>query len=216
MRWILAAAFVTLQLGAPAAAECFDADSFFGIGTVSTKGGGTYIFGMTVGGESVTRGELQGRGNGLPDRSFDLYTPCHIDIADAGLARAIAPDIAGTVPDSIALAVTFRSARGLPDATPGTHWNGKFVATILVDWNNVGEVPLDGRYTFLDEISADFEGCTYRIFPVELVLTLKGAVVLKRRVLYFPDLGVSVITRWGPDADGPERKFGVTGFGYGG
>ena len=63
--------------------------------------------------------------------------------------------------------------------------------------------------------------CALRISPGEAAdlsdaEALKGAVVLKRRGLYFPDLGVSVITRRGPDADGPERKFGVTGFGYGG
>jgi hypothetical protein len=209
------ATLLTLCLCAPAGAACRDASAFQSIGSINTKGGGTYVFGMTVGGVSAMRGTLERRGNGLPDRSFDLDTPYHIDFADAGFVRAVATDTAATLPQGTILSAGLSAPRGLPDAVPGTAWDGRMIAAIRADGVAVAEVPLDGHYSFLAEMQAEIDGCTYRIQPVELTLALQGSTVLQRRVLYFPDLGVSAITRWGPDADGAERTTGITGFGDG-
>lgn len=192
---------------------------FNSLGEIRTQGGGTYAYGVTVGGEEVMRGSLADRPQGLPEQSFDLDTPYHIDFADAGLARLLAPDAAAAEPEGTALSVVFTPETPLPPAVPGQGWSGTFRASVFAqgpdDYNRreIGEAPVEGRYSFLDEITATFDGCAQGIQPVELVLTVQGEPALQRRLLYFPDLGVSAITRWGPDADGPLRKTGITSIG---
>ena len=211
----LIATLLTLGICTSAGAACRDANAFQGVGSINTQGGGTYIFGMTVGGVSVMRGTLERRGNGLPDRSFDLDTPYHIDFAEAGFVRTVAPGVAEAAPAGTVLSAELRAQRGLPDALPGTAWDGRMIAAIRADGVDVAEVPLDANYSFLAEMQAEIDGCIYRIQPVALTLALQGSTVLQRRVLYFPDLGVSAITRWGPDAEGAVRTTGITGFGDG-
>jgi hypothetical protein len=215
----LAALLAGLALVGPAQAECPAPWMFNSLGEIRTSGGGTYLYGMTVGGESVLRGTLTGGPNRLAEQTFDLEVGYHVGIAGAGLARLLAPDATSAEPDGTKLTVGFAPKGGLPVAMPGASWSGTVSATVFAqgadDYNSrvIGEAVLDARYSFLDEISADFDGCPQRIQPVELTLTWQGQIALQRRILFFPDLGVSAITKWGPDADGPAKKTGITGIG---
>ncbi len=221
MKRILGAMVTCMALAAPALADCFVDESFFGTGLIKTKGGGTYSYGVSVGGEAVMQGSLQYRPNGLRDAQFDLKAGYHIEFADAGLARLLAPETTAAEANGTELFVIFSPKGDLPDAAPGTGWKGKVSATVFAigegDYNRraIGEALLDGSYVFPAEMQAEISGCTYRIQPAELTLTYQGETALSRRVLFFPDLGVSAITKWGPDADGPERKTGITGFAVG-
>jgi len=215
----LAAVLATLALASPAQAECPDAGTFASQGEIRTKGGGTYSYGQTVGDETVIRGTLTGAHIGLAEVSFDLQAGYHIGFGGPGLTRRLAPEASAAEPEGTLLSVAFTPTSELPEPIPGQGWTGTFAATAFAqgpqDQNRrpIAEATLDGMYVFLDEIIADFPGCPQRVQPVELVLILQGEPVLKHRVLYFPDLGVSAITRWGPDADGPLRKTGITGIG---
>lgn len=208
-----------LLLATPALAACPEPWMFNSLGQITTQGGGTYLYGQTVGGETVMRGTLTGGPNGLAETTFDLDSPYHVGVAGAGLARLLAPEAAEAEADGTALTVAFAPEGPLPDPVPGHGWTGRISASVFASGKNdynrrtIGEAKLDGRYTFLDEISADFGGCAQRVQPVELELSWQGEPVLKRRVLYFPDLGVSAVTKWGPDADGPARKTGITAMG---
>lgn len=215
----LAALLAGLVLSGPVLSDCADPGTFGSLGRITTKGGGTYEYGLIIGGEGGMRGFLTGGPNGLTDERFDLDTPYHIDVAGAGLARLLAPEASAAEAKGTRLSVGFAPKGRLPKAEPGKSWSGTFEASVFAtgkdDYNrrSIGEAKLKGSYTFLDEISAKFDGCAQRIIPVELLLTYNGETALKRRILYFPDLGVSAITGWGPDADGPARKTGITGIG---
>lgn len=208
-----------LLLSTPALADCPEPWMFNSLGQITTRGGGTYLYGQTVGGETVMRGTLTGGPNGLPETTFDLDSPYHIGIASEGLARLLAHDAAAAEAKGTALTVAFAPAGPLPAPVPGQGWSGQVTASVFAsgadDYNRrpIAEATLDAHYSFLAEISADFGGCAQRVQPVELKLDWQGQTVLKRRVLYFPDLGVSAITKWGPDADGPARTTGITGMG---
>lgn len=208
-----------LVLATPALADCPDAGTFASQGEIRTNGGGTYSYGQTVGGETVMRGTLTDAPIGLTEIGFDLLSGYHIDIGGPGLARRLAPEATAAVPEGTLLSVAFTPTTALPEAVPGQGWTGSVAATVFArapDAANrrpIAEAELDGMYVFLDEITADFPGCPQRVQPVELVLLLQGEPVLKHRILHFPDLGVSAITRWGADADGPLRKTGITGLG---
>lgn len=210
---------LSLALGAPVMADCLTETSFFGTGEIRTKGGGTYSYGITVGGVGQMVGYLTGRPDGLPEVNYNLEAGYHIEFANAGLARLLAPEASAAEPSDSLLTVAFSPKGKLPEASPGQSWSGEFSATVFAegpdDYNrrNIGEAELSGSYSFLAEISAEFDGCSYRIIPVELDLTYQGQTALKRRILYFPDLGVSAITKWGPDADGPARTTGITALG---
>lgn len=218
MKRFLGALVTGIAFCGPTLADCFDQTTFFGTGQIKTKGGGTYSYGISVGGEATMQGSLEGRPGGLPDMDFDLQTGYDIGFADAGLARLLAPKATAAEAEGTRLFVIFAANGALPDAKPGTGWKGKVSATVYAmaadDYNRraIGEALLEGTYTFPDAIKATISGCTYLIQPTELTLTWQGKVALKRRVLYFPDLGVSAITKWGPDAEGPERTTGITGF----
>lgn len=210
---------LSLALGAPVMADCLTETSFFGTGEIRTKGGGTYSYGITVGGVGQMVGYLTGRPDGLPEVNFDLEAGYHIEFANAGLARLLAPEASAAEPSNSLLTVAFSPQDKLPEASPGQSWSGEFSVTIFAqgpdDYNRreIGEATMSGSYAFLAEISADFDGCSYRIIPVELDLSYQGQTALKRRILYFRDLGVSAITKWGPDADGPGRTTGITALG---
>lgn len=219
MKQVLSAVVAGLALGCPALADCLDMGAFNSAGEIRTKGGGTYTYGLTVGGPAEMVGYLTSRAGGLPEVSFTLAQGYHINFGDAGLARLLAPEATAAESHGSALTVAFYPQGDLPKAIPGQTWSGAFSATVYAlggdDYNrrDIGTASLSGSYRFLAEISADFDGCSYRIIPVELELTYEGQTALKRRVLYFPDLGVSAITKWGPDAEGPERTTGITALG---
>lgn len=225
MKRILVGPAVSLALGlavaTPAVAECLDDRSFYGAGEIRTQGGGSYSYGLTVGGPAVMRGTLTGGPGGLRAETFDLVAGYHIDFAGAGLARLLARDAASAEAAGTDLFVAFSPRGKLPLAVPGKTWNGKMTARVYAhakgDANRrtIGEAKLDASYSFLAEMRADISGCSYRIIPVELKLTWQGETALQRRILFFPDLGVSAITIWGPDADGPQAKTGITGMGSG-
>lgn len=219
MKRIVAAAALSLAWVLPAAAECLDDQSFYGAGEIMTQGGGKYSYGLTVGGPAVMRGTLTGGPYGMGEQTFDLEAGYHIDFAGEGLARILAYDAAKAEAKGTQLWVAFTPKGNLPDAVSGKGWKGKVAATVFAygegDYNRrvLGEAKLDASYSFLEEKRADISGCSYRIIPVELKVTYQGDIALQRRVLYFPDLGVSAVTIWGPDADGSQKKTGIVGMG---
>ena len=109
---------LSLALGAPVTAECLTEESFFGTGEIRTKGGGTYSYGITVGGQGQMVGFLAGRPDGLPEVNFDLEAGYHIDFANAGLARLLAPEASAAEPSNSLLTVAIltprQAARGQP------------------------------------------------------------------------------------------------------
>jgi hypothetical protein len=221
MKMMISVLAVSLFGAGLAQADCVDAEVFSGLGQIITKGGGTYFYGETVGGPAVMRGSLQNRPDNLPDVTFDPEQGYDIGFGGAGLALRLAPDAVAALPLDSELLVTFWATSALPQAVPGKVWQGKVEASIQAmpptehNMHTIGTAMLTGTYSFLTEKSAEISGCTYRIIPVEMTLTDADETVLRRRILYFPDLGVSAITLWGPDADGAQRKSGVIGFASG-
>lgn len=210
-------AFATcVALAGPALADCVDRQAFMANGEITTKGGERWSYGVVIGGDGGMRGTLSGRAGGQADVTFDLMRGYHIDFAGEGLARRLAPAETAAEPPGTRLTVALTPRGRLPEAEPGKGWSGRVLAHVFAqgpdDYNRreIATARLEGRYSFLDEKRADISGCSYRLVPVELVLTRKDDTVLQRRLLHFPDLGVSVVTIWGPDADGPQRRAGIT------
>ena len=102
---------------------------------------------------------------------------------------------------------------------PGLDWAGTVKITRDQDGPSIGPQPkvkgkVAATVAFLPEETVKISGCSYRIRPMETVLSLAadsrftvggepqvdleeaaGKVLLSRRQIWFPDLGVAVITR---------------------
>lgn len=214
------AAIFNLVSALPMGAECVDGASMQGAGEIATKGGGVWQFALTVGGPADVTAYLLHDPVWPQEPDVALKYGYHIGFAGEGAARLLAPDAAAAEAKGTDLSVSFLPKGKLPEPVPGKVWKGKFSAWVYAqakgDYNirEIGTAKLDGSYTFLDEKRADISGCSYRIIPVEMKLTYQGETALQRRLLYFPDLQVAAVTIWGPDADGGQRKTGITGIGY--
>ncbi|EEW26001.1 hypothetical protein [Rhodobacter ferrooxidans] len=66
-------------------------------------------------------------------------------------------------------------------------------------------------YSGVDDQVVTVAGCAYRAVGIEVEYSGKSDRLIKRRQLYFPDLGFSVITASGPDSYGPADRNDVTG-----
>lgn len=115
---------------------------------------------------------------------------------------------------------------------PGKDWAGTVKIARDQDGPSIGPQPrvtgkVAATVAFLPEETVTISGCSYRIQPVETVLTIAkdsrftvggeaqvaledeiGKVLLSRRQIWFPDLGFAVITREGGAESGWSDDWG--------
>lgn len=126
--------------------------------------------------------------------------------------------------------------RNAPLPVAGKSWQGTVKLLRDQDGPSIGpqdqiKARLAAEYRFLAEKMVTLSGCPYRIIPVEMALRVtsesrataagvplewiadaEGQAYLTRRLIYFPDLGFSVITKEGSDLDvAGMAQNGITG-----
>lgn len=209
-----------LALACPAhAADCPSADAAtYGL-SVKTQNGDTWSFGAQLGSDGISAG-IEGQGHGTPLSGYSISEGYKIFALSEPLARRIAgPEVLADKRAVFAsLEITGRGAPAPPN--PGTFWTGKGKIEVSAQQQNwttipVATLPVQMRYDYLPLQDVVISGCPYTVMPIEYRVTgANGEVLVKRRMIHFPLMDLAVITRWGPDAEGPERKTGITGLGY--
>lgn len=210
------AAALTVAATLPAAARCFDSDDLQGGMVIKAANGSTWLFGAQLGSDGVN-GAGTGGSPAAPLAGFSQTGGWLITDLSETLARQIAPpEVLG---DKRSVFARMSFARGIPaKVTPGTSWKGAAEITVSATdqgWTTrtVASRSARAAVSFLPEAEATISGCAYRIVPIEFELRDDQAnVLVKRRLIHLPDLGIAMVTRWGPDAEGPEVKTGIAGF----
>lgn len=210
-------ALAALLALAPAAAraECFTADDLQGGLAVKAANGSTWLFGAQLGSDGVNGAGTGGK-PATPLAGFSQTGGWLITDLSETLARAITPpEVLG---DKRSVFARMSFPDGIPGTvTPGRSWKGAAeieVSATDQGWTTRVVARKTARATveFLAESQATISGCSYRIVPVEFELRDDQAnVLVKRRLIHLPDLGFAMVTRWGPDAEGPEVKTGIAG-----
>lgn len=213
---LLTAAALGALTALPAGARCFSADDLQGGMAVKAANGSTWLFGAQLGSDGVN-GAGTGGAPAAPIPGFSQTGGWLVSDLSETLARMIAPPEA--LADKRAVFARLSFPDGIPGKVrPGSNWKGRAVIEVQAtgqDWAARVVARRDARASvaFLPESRATISGCDYRIVPVEFELRDDQAnVLVKRRMIHLPDLGFAMVTRWGPDAEGPEVKTGIVGF----
>ena len=221
------------------AQECLSgADLAAGI-AVSTQDGRVYAVRQAAGGDvAVSMARQAGRDGLFSQMTFAKGVYMTRDVATEVSDSPDSADGEVVVGGNDGGVIDERHAypRNAPVPVAGKSWRGTVKYTRDQDGPSIGPQPqitarLLADYQFLAEKSVTISGCAYRVIPVELTLQVtaqsraraEGAPVgwfedsidrsyLTRRLIYFPDIGFSVITRESSDMDaGGMEQNGITG-----
>ena len=218
---VLAMGFgLILAAGAVQGQTCATSDDLTKMGIeVSQQGGVVYLvepalLNASLIGATLTKGSVADmwRQNVSYENGF------HVNRANEAVARALMPDATANVAPGSTLSVEMSAPSGLAPLA-GHNWSGTLTATLHgqdAATNRAvtaAPVTVDASYAFLAETETRIGTCHYRTIPIEFAASHDGKPLLKRRSLYFPDLQITVMTIWGPDAEGPRVRMGILAMG---